>query len=51
MVGNFAKPANVEAYRKMIIYRCNNMGMKELDISLGTWAKTNADKLSYEDCE
>jgi succinate dehydrogenase flavin-adding protein (antitoxin of CptAB toxin-antitoxin module) len=59
MIGSFVRPANAEIYRKMIIYRyiiytnkrCNNLGMKELDISLGGWAKKNAHTLSYEDCQ
>ena len=50
MIGSFNEPASLEAYRKMIYFRfqrliitrCNNLGMKELDISLGKWAAKNA---------
>lgn len=59
MIGNFNEPVSIEAYRKMIKfrfvlfchkYRCNNLGMKELDLSVGKWARENAKDLTLEDC-
>jgi len=31
-------PIELEGHQRMLMHRCKTLGMKELDIILGTWA-------------
>ena len=42
---------NLEALRKQLIFRSNNMGMKELDVVVGAWADLHVPSLSHEECQ
>ena len=32
------RPTDLYSYQKMLMHRCTNLGMKELDIILGRWS-------------
>lgn len=42
------KPSNIQDYRKMLVYRSKNLGMKELDLLIGTWAEVNLKTLDRD---
>lgn len=35
------RPQDLDTYRKMLVFRSKNLGMKELDLLIGTWAQRN----------
>ena len=45
------KPAEVDGYRKQIIYRCGHIGTKELEIVLRDWLELHAHAMTYEELE
>lgn len=45
------KPQDLEGYCKMLIFRSKNLGMKELDLLIGSWAVRNLKKLSREELQ
>ena len=45
------KPAEIEGYKKQVIYRSTHIGTKELEIILGDWLALNVDKMTYGDLE
>ena len=45
------KPSDVVSYRKQLVYRSKNLGMKELDILVGKWALANVDRLDKKELE
>ena len=46
-----AKPSDVVAYRKQIMYRCGHIGTKELEIVLRDYLELNAPGMTYADLE
>ena len=46
-----AKPTDIEAYKRQIIYRCGHIGTKELEIILRDYLTLNKAKMSYADLE
>ena len=40
---------NVEALRGQMLYRAKNLGVKELDLIVGSWAVNHVKKMSKED--
>ena len=49
---NFSeKPADLNAYRRQLHYRCTHIGTKELEIVLGDWLTINSATLSYDELE
>ena len=45
------KPAEVDGYRKQIMYRCGHIGTKELEIVLRDWLELHAHGMTYEELE
>ena len=45
------QPADIDAYKRQIMYRCTHIGTKELEIVLGDYLKINMDNMSYKECE
>ena len=41
------KPADLDAYKRQLMYRCGHIGTKELEIILSDWLKLNMHTLSY----
>merc|ERR1712210_92526 len=46
-----AKPSDIGAYRRQIMYRCGHIGTKELEIVLRDWLALNAHNMTYEELE
>ncbi len=46
-----SKPTDIAAYRRQIIFRCGNIGTKELEIVLRDYLTLHAEKMSYEELE
>lgn len=42
---------DLDSRRKSILYRSSNLGMLELDLLVGKFAKNNFQNLSEEDCD
>lgn len=42
---------DLKTYQKKLIYRSGMLGMKELDLACGKWAKRHMFDLSREECE
>ena len=45
------QPADIEAYKRQVTYRCTHIGTKELEIVLGDFLKINLGKMSYKEVE
>lgn len=45
------KSADINTYRKMLIFRSKNLGMKELDLLIGTWAQRHINNLERKELE
>lgn len=45
------EPQDLEAFQKRLIYRSSNLGMLELDLLVGTWAKQYLPKMNIEECQ
>ncbi|CAD8074670.1 unnamed protein product [Paramecium sonneborni] len=43
------RPTDLHSYQKMLMHRCTNLGMKELDIILGRWSQEFVPKMNYEE--
>jgi len=41
---------DISSLRKQLIFRSNNMGMKELDVVIGAWADIHVPHLSQQEC-
>lgn len=44
------RPTCINTYKKQLIFRSRNLGMKELDLLVGTWAAKHVPDLSYSEC-
>lgn len=44
------RPSCINTYKKQLIFRSRNLGMKELDLLVGTWAAKHVPDLSYSEC-
>eukprot|EP01017_Pseudomicrothorax_dubius_P036331 TRINITY_DN5195_c0_g1_i2.p1 TRINITY_DN5195_c0_g1~~TRINITY_DN5195_c0_g1_i2.p1 ORF type:complete len:138 (+),score=26.82 TRINITY_DN5195_c0_g1_i2:100-513(+) len=44
------KQTDLPSYQKSLIWRSSNLGMLELDLLVGTWAKKNIEGFSLEEC-
>ncbi|KRX03356.1 Flavinator of succinate dehydrogenase [Pseudocohnilembus persalinus] len=42
---------DIDALRRQIYFRANNMGMKELDLIVGTWIKKNVNNMNMEELQ
>lgn len=50
MLNNYnKKPENEEDYKKQLQWRARNLGMKEMDILIGTWTRENLKNCSLEE--
>ena len=45
------KPAEVEGYKKQVVYRSTHIGTKELEIILGDWLYLNLKNMNYDEVE
>ena len=45
------QPADIDAFKRQIMYRCTHIGTKELEIVLGDYLKLNMNKMTYKDLE
>lgn len=45
------RPQDIDTYRKMLVFRSKNLGMKELDLLIGTWAQTYLKNLDRKELE
>lgn len=45
------KPAEIDGYKRQIMYRSKHIGTKELEIILSDWLTLNMDKMTYGDLE
>ena len=45
------KSESLTNYQKRCIWRSSNLGMKELDLAFGAWARSNIFNLSEAECE
>ena len=43
------RPADINAFKRQIMYRASHIGTKELEILLRDWLLLNQDNLSYDD--
>ena len=46
-----ARPDDINAYRKQIIYRCGHIGTKELEIVLRDYLELHAHGMTYAELE
>jgi succinate dehydrogenase flavin-adding protein (antitoxin of CptAB toxin-antitoxin module) len=43
------KPKDIQTFRKQLIFRSKNLGMKELDLLIGKWAESNVQSLKEDE--